>query len=257
MYHPLPYSKLRSFAKGPLELIRLNAAEREIFDALIAQQDQRGDPGHVSTVVYFTQQLGRLMGLNSLEQEAVNIAAIVHDAGWVLIPQINEIWSTLATDAHSDDLVRVRIAKEKMAELRNIHEQEAVRLVRELIPSHPMMEQVAVAVGDHDTRKNKPPEIFKAFYDADWMWRSTVFSRLAKSSGVYDSQSAEAVFARLKVEGTQSDFLIPWAYVIFRIEVANTILALQKLQSWQTLPTEFMVDYEAEISEIDSANRGE
>ena len=247
LYTPIDYARAGRWGTGDPIVERLSRQERAFYDTLRTRQDQRGDFGHTDTVTHFTHALAALMKLSAEETEAVGLAAIAHDAGWIAIPEIDKRWNLLATRYHGSDKEDAERAKQEMLALRKAHEEEAARLVREHLPHHPMKREIEEAVLDHDTRSKVPHPIFRAFLDADWLWRSTVTSRFSASSGNYDRNNPEIVFQALQKEFTKHDFYLPWAYFIHRLEVANTMLVMKEMLSWDALPEAFISEYEKEL----------
>ncbi len=249
-YSPLAYSNQNTWGDGSAVLSTLTTTERRVYDALSAQQDKRGDTGHADTVIYFTQKLSDIAGLSPSEKEGATLAAIIHDAGWASISDIQVKWKELVTRLHGKDASDAGRAKEEMGALRKVHEGEASKIAIRLLAGHRHQFTVAGAVADHDTRDRLPTPLFRPFYDADWLWRSTVMSRLSDSSGEYDRGDSATVYSRLQGEFAPEDFLYPWAYYVFRLELANTMLTLNERLRWKDLPPDFLSDYSAEIQRL-------
>jgi hypothetical protein len=248
--YPVTNGTLPPWGCGDHIATNLTPLARKVFQHLrdIGKQDLRGDPGHAEVVAHFTATLANLMGLDPLKTEANVLAAIVHDAGWGVVEDIEGIWNSLATRRHSDDAADAERAANEMARLRFAHEQAAAQLTHEHLKEHPLVKDIATTVLDHDTRAHPPLPHMRPFYDGDWLWRVSVPCRLSRSSGNYDRADPEAVYRQLQREFKREDFMLPWAYTVARIEAANTVRTMHALFDWTAWPDGFEDEYRREIA---------
>lgn len=237
IHTPIDYRCMSEWGRGTHVLERMSPLCRKMYEQTLHLQDKRDDPGHIDTVLHFTLKLAEYLKLPELEKEAAVLAAIFHDVGWASVPNINTIWNELATKFWSADPSAKAEAKGEMNRLRLFHQDVSAKSARDLIGSHPYLDQICAVVNDHDTRRLAHPDFFRAFFDGDWMWRVTRTSRLAQSSGQYDRSDYNAVRASLEREIKPSDFTLPWAYEIAQMELKNTLHHMAREQGWgESLP---------------------
>ena len=249
-HKPIDYAQMSEWGDGRYVLRELTLLGQRVYEVLRSLQDKRDDKGHADIVTHFTLRLAGIMGLSPDEKEAVALAAIAHDSGWGSVPEINVIWNQLATQYKFGNPGERRHAEEEMYRLREGHERKAAEQLGSLIPEHPYLEQILRVVGNHDRRIEVPPPIFRAFLDGDWLWRVTLPSQLALSSGNYDRGDPETVLKALEEEFTPQDFLLPWAYHIARMELAATMLAMAPRFSWKAQPERFGREYADELAAL-------
>jgi hypothetical protein len=250
IHNPIDYSKMNSWGNGAHVLPLLSPLARNVYEQLSTFQDQRDDFGHVDTVIYFTVTLAKLMKLTPLEEEAAVLAAIGHDSGWDVLPNVNVIWKELATKRHSESPNDRQFANDEMHRLRSCHQERGAERIGPLVADHPFAEQIVAVVLDHDTRRQPAPLIFHAFLDGDWMWRITRTSRIAGTSGAYDRRDPNAVMKRLEAEIKPADFLLTWAYYIARLELAATMCAMKREFDWSGFPDDFEINYKDELNKV-------
>jgi hypothetical protein len=255
-YKPLeyPYTRAEYTQWGDGAHVRghISPEALQIFEDLRIKgcQDLRGDPGHAEVVTFFAEKIARMMCLGPEYQEANVRAAIVHDAGWGVEPNINERWSALVTMKNHGSPEESRAAQAEMDRLRFGHEKRAAEIAREHCGNHPLCSVIAQTVLDHDTRSKPPIPEMRPFLDGDWLWRVTVMSRMAQSSGAYDRYNPDVVYKVLQGEFTPDSFTIPWVYHIARLEAANTILAMNSYFQWESLPKGFIDGYQEELKAL-------
>lgn len=253
-YDPIDYSLQQPFGGGSRIRADLSTTAASLYDALLATQDMRSDRGHVDTVIYFTLKLARLMGLKSDFREAVVIAAIAHDSGWDVVPDIDRVFSALIEKKRTTiegSPERAEVDRE-IFNLRKGHQDRAVEHLRRLLPSEPLLDDICLVVGDHDTRFKIAsfPPYFAAFLDADRLWQTT--ERCMFSNGRTPAHNAdpEAVFNLLNERANPNQYIWKFVANIARIEIAATMLAMQKIMGWAELPSNFLREYSEEISAI-------
>jgi hypothetical protein len=229
--YPTPDGAFCKWGNGQRIDLALTPLAKSLFNHLrnSGQQDVRGDSGHAEVVTYFSLALANLMGLTPEETEANVLAAILHDAGWGVVNDIENVWNALVTRRNDNNSLDAQEAAQEMAQLRFAHEKAATELAYKHLHNHPLVSDIAKTVADHDTRAYPPIPYMRAFLDGDWLWRVSVPCRLSRSSGEYDRTDLEAVYRQLQKEFKEGDFLMPWAYSIARIEAANTVRTMHTL----------------------------
>lgn len=124
---------------------------------------------------------------------------------------------------------------------------------RQFLPDYPLLDDLCFAVGDHDTRLHLHHPRFRAFLDADWLWRVSLGVFYSESSGELDLSNPSLIYERVRSAIRPQDLTLPWAYNIARLEGANTMLHMKRIQGWDRLPEEFLRDYSDEIAVVNSA----
>lgn len=158
-------------------LYQINPKYKEIWEEAFKYQDTRNDKGHAFIVTTYAQDICTLENTNA---DVVVPAAILHDIGWSKVPQEESML-----------VFTYGVDKDKMLNLRLKHQNEGVKLAREILNSlkYPaqFIDEILEIISQHDTRKGFISPNEGAMRDADKLWRFDDYGFLNDNqNGGYD-----------------------------------------------------------------------
>lgn len=168
---------------------------KNIWKEAFKYQDTRNDKGHAFIVTTYAQDICTLKNTNP---DVVVPAAILHDIGWSKVPQEESML-----------VFTYGLDKDKMLNIRLKHQNEGVKLAREILNSlkYPaqFIEEILEIISQHDTRKGFKSDNDGAMRDADKLWRFDDYGFLNDNqNGGYDFKTdIDALEKKLSL----SDFL--------------------------------------------------
>jgi HD superfamily phosphodiesterase len=133
----------------------------DLWQEAFKYQDFRNDRGHAFIVTLYAQDICTYEKANPA---VVIPAAILHDIGWSKVP-------------HEDRMLAFvyGVDKEKMLRVRIQHQDEGVKLAREILTKlvYPadLIDPILEIISQHDTRKGFINADEGAMRDADKLWR--------------------------------------------------------------------------------------
>ncbi len=141
--------------------VKLDGIYERIWERAFEYQDKRDDNGHAATVVFYSQELLKL--IPDCNEKIIIPAAILHDIGWSQIPK-SEVMTIFSSTN-----------KEKKLALRKQHQEIgseiAQKILSELNYSKVDIQEIAEIISQHDTRKGFISKNEGIVRDADKLWR--------------------------------------------------------------------------------------
>lgn len=235
----------RDWGSGSKIVPFLGERSLQLWKDLQPLQDKRNDVGHAEMVTYFAHTLSGLVGMTGDKREVAMNAAIAHDAGYSLIPDVNRKFrNSLEMQERGGD--SAKLGKELERNLRVQHQDYAVELVRNHLGKggYSGTDEVCDIVGDHDTRLRSTSEAGKIMRDADYMFRLTNLC----VEYYHQSESAEALSSRFTGYVKRERFETDVGFRVGRLEVANTLLYRFPKT---VLPETFLSEFKEEIAIIE------
>lgn len=156
---------------------QIDTKYKDIWREAFQYQDTRNDKGHAFIVTTYAQDICITENTNP---DIVVPAAIMHDIGWSQVP-------------HEERMLvfTYGVDKDKMLKIRIQHQEEGVRLAREILnkveyPSN-FIEEILEIISQHDTRTGFINSNEGAMRDADKLWRFDDYGFLNDNqNGGYD-----------------------------------------------------------------------
>lgn len=168
---------------------------KKIWDLALPYQDKRNDKGHAEVV---TEYAIKLCEIEDVNEDIVVPAAILHDIGW---SQLSKKERFLIFD-HSID-------KDKRLKVRYKHQEEGVKLAREILEkieySEKLIQPILEIISQHDTRKGFLSPDEAAMRDADKLWR---FSKVGFEKDIKESNiTPEYYYNKLQKDLESPDYM--------------------------------------------------
>lgn len=252
-YSPINYDDFNIGEGQLLKAANLDPSVIALYEKLLEKQDKRSDKGHAETVTYLTSQLSKLLKVPDFVQEEACLAAVLHDTGYADIENIEQRFAeNEANKLSADANIRDQAIRDD-AEIRKLHQDNAVVLAKEYLGAHKSIQVISDIVGDHDTRINPPRSLSEAIMrDADMLARVTR-TNLKSFYSRFGANTPPEVFVRQSeaqlVNSYKTGFYFPESLQIARIEFASTLKEIYK----GTIPKDLVDIYSKELKILSSS----
>ena len=248
-YQVIDYSACATWGPGD-NLNRLipslTPQQSDLWNVVLPMQDVRDDRGQGELVVYFAHTLSKWLGFSLPDRDVAILAAIVHDTGYSLIPNINQLFTEILRDIVTGDSDTQDMARERDREMRIEHQEHAADIAASHLSDHPRLQEIQAIVRDHDTRDHPPSKCAIAMWDADVLWRVTLPAVHATYRRFPElSDDFELLYETLRDQLHLNRPKGLWhelSYLIGRLELRSTVNHLVKTEG-HTLPAEFEEDF--------------
>ena len=159
---------------------QINTKYKQIWKEAFQYQDTRNDKGHAFIVTTYAQDI---CSIEKTNPDVVIPAAILHDIGWSRIPYEDRML-VFAYD----------VDKEKMLKIRLQHQEESVKIAREILKKlnypNQYIAEILEIISQHDTRSGFISPNEGAMRDADKLWRFDDYGFLNDNqNGGYDFET--------------------------------------------------------------------
>lgn len=139
----------------------------EIYKRAKPYLDTRHNEVHVSVAYHFAQRLLEIYP--TAEEAVVAPAVILHDVGWKMIPESDQLKAFGPKRQAADP------SADSGQALRRVHEVEGVRIAREILAAvdydAALSEEILAIIDGHDSRETTLSLNDQLMKDADKLWR--------------------------------------------------------------------------------------